>query len=135
MSLFKTLAAAAATGMLPALLSPVIGKDSADKIAPAIKNALDVVNKKNLNAENSSMKDLLNIVKETGMTKQQLMSSLDYLNNSKVGRALDYFSPNITSQLRGLGQEVYNSIGDNRSAPVSTAQTGGITSKYPSTRK
>lgn len=135
MSVLKTVLTAAATGMLPAMLSPVIGKDNADKIAPHLKNAINTVNKKNLDANNSSMKDLLGIIKETGMTKQQLMNSLNYLSNSKVGQALNYFSPNLVSSLRGVGQEAYNSMGDDKSTPALPTQTRGITGKYPSNRK
>lgn len=135
MSIFKTLATAAATGMLPAILSPIMGRDTADKIVPHLKNAMNTISKKNLDPSNSSMKDLLGVIKETGMTKQQLMSSLNYLSNSKVGQVLNRFSPDLVNSLRGVGQEAYNSMGDDRLTSALPAQTRGITSKYPSNNR
>lgn len=113
------------------MLSPFLGSEKANQFAPVIRDSISKITQ---GGYKNTKADLLRAIKDTNMSKQQLAQMVSMTKNPFVSNMLNRFAPNLSEQLQGLGQEIYNS--DTPNTPEAPSpNTGGFRQFLPINNK
>lgn len=120
----------AMAGILPSVLSPILGSEKASQYSPILQQAFQ---KYKSGGYKNSKEDLLRAIKEAGLSKRQLQGMMSVLDNPMAQNIFNRISPGLSNGLQTLGKEMSNDINAGNDAPVN--QGGGTQSMFPPLKK
>lgn len=120
----------AMAGILPSVLSPILGPEKANQYSPILQQAFQ---KYKSGGYKNSKEDLLRAIKEAGLSKRQLQGMMSVLDSPVAQNIFNRISPGLSNGLQTLGKEMSSDINVGNDAPVN--QGGGTQSMFPPLKK
>lgn len=113
-------------GMLPMILTPLLGSEKATKFAPIISEAARKVQQ---GGYRNTKSDLMRAISDCGASKQQLSSLVNMLNTPMASGILNKISPGLAEGLKNIGNDICGGLDkpsaqSNRGSNQGTPQTG-----------